>query len=153
MVGDSTPSFAEKGKIPLLPYDSSTLSAAQITSPDGSATTVSSTRVRQTLSQQIGDLQCLLGQFTPSVDSNLAFATAIGGSTSFVARYQEANPVVYTVITFPFLFAVMFGDWGHGICLLLGALILIARESRISTQACKLGSFMEMLFGGVMYSF
>ncbi|KAK0604404.1 hypothetical protein LWI29_015356 [Acer saccharum] len=63
-----------------------------------------------------------------------------------VARYQEANPAVYTVITFPFLFAVMFGDWGHGICLLLGALVLIARERKLSTQ--KLGSFMEMLFGG-----
>lgn len=63
-----------------------------------------------------------------------------------VARYQEANPAVYTVVTFPFLFAVMFGDWGHGICLLLGALVLIAREGRLSTQ--KLGSFMEMLFGG-----
>ncbi|KAJ7980947.1 V-type proton ATPase subunit a [Quillaja saponaria] len=63
-----------------------------------------------------------------------------------VARYQEANPAVYTVITFPFLFAVMFGDWGHGICLLLGALVLIARESKLSGQ--KLGSFMEMLFGG-----
>ena len=55
-----------------------------------------------------------------------------------VTRYQEANPAVYTVITFPFLFAVMFGDWGHGICLLLGALVqvLIARESSLSTQAC-----------------
>ncbi|PKI52015.1 hypothetical protein CRG98_027667 [Punica granatum] len=63
-----------------------------------------------------------------------------------VARYQEANPAVYTVITFPFLFAVMFGDWGHGICLLLGALVLIARESKLSKK--KLGSFMEMLFGG-----
>ncbi|KAA8549508.1 hypothetical protein F0562_001192 [Nyssa sinensis] len=63
-----------------------------------------------------------------------------------VARYQEANPAVYTVITFPFLFAVMFGDWGHGICLLLGALVLIARESKLGSQ--KLGSFMEMLFGG-----
>ncbi|XP_048425192.1 V-type proton ATPase subunit a1-like isoform X2 [Pyrus x bretschneideri] len=63
-----------------------------------------------------------------------------------VARYQEANPAVYTVITFPFLFAVMFGDWGHGICLLLGALVLIARESKLRAQ--KLGSFMEMLFGG-----
>ncbi|KAF2321876.1 hypothetical protein GH714_003305 [Hevea brasiliensis] len=63
-----------------------------------------------------------------------------------VARYEEANPAVYTVVTFPFLFAVMFGDWGHGICLLMGALILIARESKLSSQ--KLGSFMEMLFGG-----
>ncbi|KAH9700852.1 V-type proton ATPase subunit a1 [Citrus sinensis] len=63
-----------------------------------------------------------------------------------VARYQEANPAVYAVITFPFLFAVMFGDWGHGICLLLGALVLIAQERKLSNQ--KLGSFMEMLFGG-----
>ncbi|KAJ1395093.1 hypothetical protein SESBI_33620 [Sesbania bispinosa] len=63
-----------------------------------------------------------------------------------VARYQEANPAVYTTVIFPFLFALMFGDWGHGICLLLGALILIARENKLSTQ--KLGSFMEMLFGG-----
>lgn len=63
-----------------------------------------------------------------------------------VAKYQEANPAVYTIITFPFLFAVMFGDWGHGICLLLGALVLIVREKKLSSQ--KLGSFMEMLFGG-----
>ncbi|KAK6935991.1 V-type ATPase, V0 complex, 116kDa subunit family [Dillenia turbinata] len=63
-----------------------------------------------------------------------------------VASYQEANPAVYTVITFPFLFAVMFGDWGHGICLLLGALVLIAHERKLGSQ--KLGSFMEMLFGG-----
>lgn len=63
-----------------------------------------------------------------------------------VARYQEANPAVYTVITFPFLFAVMFGDWGHGICLLLGALFLVLRESKFGTQ--KLGNFMEMAFGG-----
>ncbi|XP_021776119.1 V-type proton ATPase subunit a1-like [Chenopodium quinoa] len=63
-----------------------------------------------------------------------------------VARYQEANPAVYTVVTFPFLFAVMFGDWGHGICLLMLALFLISREGKLSLQ--KLGSFMEMLFGG-----
>ncbi|KAF3791363.1 V-type proton ATPase subunit a1 [Nymphaea thermarum] len=63
-----------------------------------------------------------------------------------VARYQEANPAVYTVMTFPFLFAVMFGDWGHGICLLLGSLVLILRENKLSSQ--KLGDFMEMAFGG-----
>ena len=51
-----------------------------------------------------------------------------------VGRYQEANPAVYAVITFPFLFAVMFGDWGHGLCLLFGAFILIARETKLSSQ-------------------
>lgn len=51
-----------------------------------------------------------------------------------VAKYQEANPSVYTIVTFPFLFAVMFGDWGHGICLLLGALFLIAREKKYGSQ-------------------
>ncbi|KAG5123958.1 hypothetical protein JHK82_030695 [Glycine max] len=51
-----------------------------------------------------------------------------------VAKYQEANPTVYTVVTFPFLFAVMFGDWGHGICLLLAALYFIIREKKLSSQ-------------------
>ncbi|XP_076900102.1 V-type proton ATPase subunit a3-like isoform X1 [Bidens hawaiensis] len=63
-----------------------------------------------------------------------------------VAKYQEANPGLYTVVTFPFLFAVMFGDWGHGICLLLATLFLILREKKYSSQ--KLGDIMEMAFGG-----
>ncbi|XP_042373134.1 V-type proton ATPase subunit a3-like [Zingiber officinale] len=63
-----------------------------------------------------------------------------------VAKYQEANPGVYTVVTFPFLFAVMFGDWGHGLCLLLATLLLILREKKLSSQ--KLGDIMEMMFGG-----
>ncbi|KAM1030617.1 hypothetical protein ACFX13_035218 [Malus domestica] len=63
-----------------------------------------------------------------------------------VAKYQEANPAVYTIVTFPFLFAVMFGDWGHGICLLLATLYLIGREKKLSSQ--KLGDIMEMAFGG-----
>ncbi|XP_021758353.1 V-type proton ATPase subunit a2-like [Chenopodium quinoa] len=63
-----------------------------------------------------------------------------------VAKYQEANPGVYTIITFPFLFAVMFGDWGHGICLLLATMYLILREKKFSSQ--KLGDIMQMAFGG-----
>ncbi|GAB4853854.1 V-type proton ATPase subunit a2 [Ancistrocladus abbreviatus] len=63
-----------------------------------------------------------------------------------VAKYQEANPTVFTVITFPFLFAVMFGDWGHGICLLLATLVLIIRERKLANQ--KLGDILDMMFGG-----
>ncbi|GLT92048.1 hypothetical protein SLE2022_099070 [Rubroshorea leprosula] len=63
-----------------------------------------------------------------------------------VAKYQEANPGVYTIITFPFLFAVMFGDWGHGICLSLATLYFIIREKKFSSQ--KLGDITEMTFGG-----
>ncbi|PNT47491.1 hypothetical protein POPTR_002G028600v4 [Populus trichocarpa] len=63
-----------------------------------------------------------------------------------VAKYQEANPSVYTIVTFPFLFAVMFGDWGHGICLLLATLYFIFREKKLSSQ--KLGDIMEMAFSG-----
>ncbi|KAG4967031.1 hypothetical protein JHK87_032682 [Glycine soja] len=65
---------------------------------------------------------------------------------ALVAKYQEANPTVYTVVTFPFLFAVMFGDWGHGICLLLAALYFIIREKKLSSQ--KLDDITEMTFGG-----
>ncbi|KAG7020475.1 V-type proton ATPase subunit a3 [Cucurbita argyrosperma subsp. argyrosperma] len=63
-----------------------------------------------------------------------------------IAKYQEANPGVYTIVTFPFLFAVMFGDWGHGICLLLATLYLIIREKKFSSQ--KLGDIVEMTFAG-----
>ncbi|GAV70191.1 V_ATPase_I domain-containing protein [Cephalotus follicularis] len=63
-----------------------------------------------------------------------------------IAKYQEANPGVYTIVTFPFLFAVMFGDWGHGICLLLATLYFIIREKKFSSQ--KLGDITEMIFGG-----
>jgi V-type H+-transporting ATPase subunit a len=55
-----------------------------------------------------------------------------------VAKYQEANPSVFTIVTFPFLFAVMFGDWGHGICLLLATMYLILREKKLSSQVIPL---------------
>eukprot|EP00475_Leptophrys_vorax_P011349 TRINITY_DN17861_c0_g1_i3.p1 TRINITY_DN17861_c0_g1~~TRINITY_DN17861_c0_g1_i3.p1 ORF type:complete len:781 (-),score=105.21 TRINITY_DN17861_c0_g1_i3:124-2148(-) len=63
-----------------------------------------------------------------------------------MARYREANPGVFSIITFPFLFAIMFGDWGHGILMLLGALWLVRNEKKFSSQ--KLDDIMEMAFGG-----
>lgn len=63
-----------------------------------------------------------------------------------VARYREVNPTVFTLVTFPFLFAVMFGDFAHGIMMLMFALVLVLREKALGGQ--QLNDMVEMLFGG-----
>ena len=42
-----------------------------------------------------------------------------------IPRYKEINPGLFTVVTFPFLFGMMFGDIGHGLLLLCFGLYLI----------------------------
>lgn len=46
-------------------------------------------------------------------------------NTYGVPSYQEANPSCFAVVTFPFLFAVMFGDYGHGSLLLFVGIIMV----------------------------
>jgi vacuolar-type H+-ATPase subunit I/STV1 len=47
------------------------------------------------------------------------------------AKYQEVNPGLPTIVTFPFLFAVMFGDLGHGFIMLCAALAMIYWEKKL----------------------
>lgn len=42
-----------------------------------------------------------------------------------VPTYKEVNPSVFGIVTFPFLFGVMFGDIGHGFIVFLFGLALI----------------------------
>ncbi|NP_001404280.1 V-type proton ATPase 116 kDa subunit a 1 isoform 15 [Mus musculus] len=64
-----------------------------------------------------------------------------------IGTYREINPAPYTVITFPFLFAVMFGDFGHGILMTLFAVWMVLRESRILSQKHENEMF-SMVFSG-----
>ncbi|KAI4195990.1 MAG: hypothetical protein LQ348_002374 [Seirophora lacunosa] len=63
-----------------------------------------------------------------------------------VAKYREANPAPFTIVTFPFLFAVMFGDFGHGLLLLAFALWMVLREKIMGRQ--QLDEILGMCFGG-----
>jgi len=63
-----------------------------------------------------------------------------------VPRYQEANPALFSCVTFPFLFGVMFGDVGHGTLLFLGALALVLYEKRLEGK--DLGEVPGMLYTG-----
>lgn len=62
-----------------------------------------------------------------------------------IASYREANPALYTIITFPFLFAIMFGDLGHGVILFLLGLWMVLYEKSLSRNKDEIW---QLFFGG-----
>ncbi|XP_029406648.2 V-type proton ATPase 116 kDa subunit a 1 isoform X3 [Bactrocera dorsalis] len=64
-----------------------------------------------------------------------------------VAAYREMNPAPYTIITFPFLFAVMFGDLGHGTLMALFGLWMIRKEKGLAAQKTT-NEIWNIFFGG-----
>ncbi len=73
--------------------------------------------------------------------SYLAIVEAYG-----VAQYGEVNPAAITIITFPFLFAVMFGDFGHGLLMTIFASFLIYKEKQFS--GIQLNEMIKTCFDG-----
>ncbi|XP_018023918.1 V-type proton ATPase 116 kDa subunit a 1 isoform X3 [Hyalella azteca] len=64
-----------------------------------------------------------------------------------VASYREMNPAVYTIITFPFLFAIMFGDLGHGIIMTLFGAWMVWKEKPLSVKKVD-SEIWNIFFGG-----
>lgn len=61
-----------------------------------------------------------------------------------VPAYKEANPAVFTIVTFPFMFGVMYGDIGHGFLLMALGIYLVMRNDSIE----KSDSFLKYFLSG-----
>ncbi|KAJ8286295.1 hypothetical protein GJAV_G00036820 [Gymnothorax javanicus] len=64
-----------------------------------------------------------------------------------VGSYREVNPAPYTIVTFPFLFAVMFGDLGHGVIMMLFALWMVLSEKDPKVKRSR-NEIWKMFFEG-----
>jgi V-type H+-transporting ATPase subunit a len=77
-----------------------------------------------------------------------------------VPRYGEANPALLTLITFPFLFGVMYGDIGHGLMLFGAGLYCVFNADSLKYAVpglyqarymlCMMGFF--AIYAGFMYN-
>jgi V-type H+-transporting ATPase subunit a len=61
-------------------------------------------------------------------------------------RYREANPGAFACILFPFLFGIMFGDFGHGFLLAAFGYWLITKEKEWDGKV--LNDMVQMCYGG-----
>ena len=55
-------------------------------------------------------------------------------NTYGVPRYREINPALFTIVTFPFFFGVMFGDILHGLIILAFGVYMIKNETAVCMQ-------------------
>ena len=86
-------------------------------------------------------------------------------NTYGVPRYGEINPALFTAASFPFLFGIMYGDVGHGTCLMIAGILMILTEKTADARGTGemlkglyMGRYMFFLMGvfavyaGLMYN-
>lgn len=70
----------------------------------------------------------------PLMSWNLTFPQISKYSSAHYCLLFSSTVAPYAIITFPFLFAVMFGDAGHGFLMALFAFFMILREKQLSAS-------------------
>ena len=67
--------------------------------------------------------------------------------------YNEIDPTLFLTITYAFIFGIMFGDLGQGLCLLIGGLIVYkTKKMDLAGIICAAGGF-SCIFGALFGSF
>jgi len=70
-----------------------------------------------------------------------------------VPNYGETNPGLFTVITFPFLFGVMFGDIAHGMILLILSIYVIFMKDYIVKKKSILLPLVDIRYMVILMGF
>ena len=55
------------------------------------------------------------------------------------ATHGEINPAIFQIVTFPFLYGVMYGDYGHGAVFLLLGIVLCLMEPKLKNNPSMAG--------------
>ncbi|CAK1588242.1 unnamed protein product [Parnassius mnemosyne] len=63
------------------------------------------------------------------------------------SSYRELNPGLYSIITFPFLFSIMFGDLGHGLILTIFSAWMVKNEKKFMGKPSN-NEIWNIFFGG-----
>ena len=75
-------------------------------------------------------------------------------NTYGIPRYQEINPALFNIITFPFLFGIMFGDIVHGLVLFfIGVYLVFNADSMKKDDESKMKLFLPVRYLFVMMGF
>ena len=82
--------------------------------------------------------------FVPTTRFTSGFQALV--NTYGTPRYREANPGAFAVILFPFLFGIMFGDFGHGFLLACFGFWLRSKEAE--WEGKTLNDMVQMCYGG-----
>ena len=80
----------------------------------------------------------------PVTSFSLGFQALV--NTYGTPRYRECNPGAFCCIMFPFLFGIMFGDFGHGFLLACFGFWLKSKESE--WEGKTLNDMVQMCYGG-----